>query len=177
MMSVVERIFCSRKVWIAIGTLLIVVASVLGLDADKATKLSASVVSLAIAVITAIGIEDAADKSNRGKTTPAAAPPPSTPAREIGVLLFCLLLLPIVGCAAPAGPYVAADRATLNSVGQEYLTLVRRASPDEAGNFDPITEPLFTREQLKRRENKLTTWRLRVEQAERESTAATQPAR
>jgi hypothetical protein len=77
--NVLERIFGSRKVWVALAALGVVLASVFGLDPETATKVATAVVALATAVIGAIGYEDGKAKGNT-----IAGPTPAVPPRSAG---------------------------------------------------------------------------------------------
>jgi hypothetical protein len=173
-MNVFARIFASRKVWIAMAAVAGVVVTLLGADPAKWTPLISSIVALAGVVIAAIGYEDGQLKgsgaandmavTNVTDCTDAASiigPKPNMNAvLALGVL--SLLALFAAGCGAgPAASYVAADHATFNAVAPEHSAYV-------------AADPNLTDADKQRRLNTLQTWRLRVEQAERDL-ATTQP--
>jgi hypothetical protein len=172
-MSVLGKIFCSRKVWIALSGVMLCLVVVLGLDPAKWTPLITAIVTLAGTCIAAIGYEDGQEKSAGNGAANPPAPSTSSTAPLIALLLCSSLLLVCGGCAgdlnpfgAPTDRYVKADRSTFDTVGQEYRQLLIRTSEDDAGGFLPINEPLFTRDERDRRLRKLQTWELRVRQAE-----------
>lgn len=110
MPKALERILGSSKVWTAAAAAIVVILSVAGFDAVKATKVSASVVSLATAVILATGYEDGQQKGGgNGTNTPSPKSSDDTPAapsqsvtsgltKQAGSssLILALLLLPLL---------------------------------------------------------------------------------
>jgi 4-amino-4-deoxy-L-arabinose transferase-like glycosyltransferase len=84
--------------------------------------------------------------------------------RTLCTLFVLTLLATSAGCAlltTPAGPYVAADRATYDAVAPEYRAYV-------------ANDPALDAEQRARRERTVEVWRLRLEDAET-SAAPAQP--
>jgi hypothetical protein len=161
------RVFESSKVWTALGALAIVIASVVGLDPDKATKVVAAVVSVAVTIIAATGYEDGQEKGAIAQNgapqvtinpAPAAQTTGGTPVPQTIAKLLLLLLVPtllLCGCknvTPPAQSYTDADSQTFDAVAPEYQTYVYR-------------DPSLTATQTARRENTLQTWSLRLRSA------------
>jgi hypothetical protein len=162
------RVFESSKVWTALGALAIVIASVIGLDPAKATKVVGAVTACAITMIAATGYEDGQEKgavsaSPQVTINPSPIPSNQQPATSnvaSGVAkVLLLLLLPSLlfsaGCQSvvpPAQSYTDADNATYAAVAPEYAAYVAR-------------DPSLSAAQIARRENTLATWSLRLQSA------------
>jgi hypothetical protein len=93
---------------------------------------------------------------------------PTTGAPTVSSLLLVIgtiSLLALSGCnllKAPNGAYVAADRATYESVGAEWITYVHN-------------DPDLSQSDKDLRDRKLLTWQKRIEQAESETKVKTRP--
>jgi hypothetical protein len=149
-MQTLGRIFGSRKVWIALCGLAVVLdVQVFHADPHKADAISVAVVALAATVIGAIGYEDGKEKGAAG-AGPVVTNAIDADARSIigpkqgvnalaGLALLSLLAVFATGCQTltgptPAGAYVAADHATYDAVAPDHTNYVNadpNLSPDE----------------------------------------------
>ena len=151
------RLLGSSRFWTAAGALAITIASVIGLDPDKATKVVSAVVALAAAVIASTSYEDAASDSS-----PVTVPP--TAASTIPKLLLMLLLPALLlagGCQyaqTPAQADRTAEAATYDAVAPEHRVYIH-------------SDPNLSADQVARRDRTLDTWAIRVGRA-----VSTQPA-
>lgn len=77
-------------------------------------------------------------------------------------ILFCLLCIAfLAGCAnEELKSYIVADKATMDSIAEEYIALVKNAKGDD-GKTDK-----FSSEQISRRESLIQSWKLRIENTE-----------
>lgn len=139
-MNTLQRIFISRKVWIALGAAAVVICSVLGLDADQATKITAAITTLAFAVIAAIAHEDAAEKSapeNVASVTnvnPVASSSGSTPSPNLIAMLLipALFLFACVGGGCTSSP--TGQAAEVRALFNEAQVQVDQLCQDPATN-------------------------------------------
>jgi hypothetical protein len=173
-MQTIGRIFGSRKVWIAICGLAVVLAvQVFHADPHKADAISVAVVALSTVVIGAIGYEDGKEKGAAGGnagpvvtnvTDASTSIGPKQGANALaGLALLSLLCLFAGGCQTltgptPAGAYVAADHATYDAVAPDHTNYV---------NADPNLSP----DERARRLRTLESWKLRIDTEESRQSA------
>jgi hypothetical protein len=77
-------------------------------------------------------------------------------------IFFCILcILLISGCAnEELRGYIVADKATMDSIAEEYIGLVKNAKEDDGKTAK------FSSEQISRRESLIQSWKLRIENTE-----------
>jgi hypothetical protein len=167
-MQTLGRIFGSRKVWIALCGLAVVLAvQVFHADPHKADAISVAVVALATTVIGAIGYEDGKEKGGgrqrrpRGHQRHRRQHVDRAQARRERLGRAGAALAPrlfATGCQTltgptPAGAYVAADHATYDAVAPDHTNYV---------NADPNLSP----DERARRLRTLESWKLRIDTEE-----------
>ena len=158
--------YASAGVWGALVTLAGSVLALLKVELDPALleDVRQWVLQLATLVGGAVALWGRIRASRKIGSPPSAGGPPTLPEPTNGWRMMLLLGVGVValaaasstGCAAldaPAGAYVAADRATYDAVAPEYGAYV-------------ATDATLSVEQRERRARTLELWRLRLEDAE-----------
>lgn len=154
--------YWSVGVWGAITTLIASIAGLFKSQLDP--QLLSDIQTWLISVVTLAG--GAIALWGRLRATRRIGPEDPSIARQNwrsnAWLLAVVSLAFLQGCAAlqsPAGPYVAADRATFQAIAPEYEAYL-------------LADPRLTTEQRARRQRTVQTWQLRIDSAEKSVTDA-----
>jgi len=121
-MSVIARIFSSRKVWIALAGVAACIITILGADPEKWTPLITAIVTLSGVVIASIGIEDGAAKFS-GEFTETVKDAVND-SKSLLPLLLVGVLLTCIGCVQQDPVAIQADQArrtAIEPVVKEYV--------------------------------------------------------
>lgn len=147
--SLVTRIFSSRKVWIALGTIATCIVVMFGASEKVATELTTAIATIGSVVIAAIGLEDAGAKFGTGPQNADGQSPKQDITNGVrdpiipiwAGLLLAGLCFGGIGCATDPSTRWAQARDAL-SVAQDsvgHAVDAKLVTPDQVINlYDPI---------------------------------------